>query len=222
MGEEPLRVITVGAPGLEYYAHTEKWSPKKVEESLGDFSFGARTFVVTYHPVTLQPKNIASEITELLAACDAFPDANFIFTGHNADPGGSIIGRHMADYQAKNSERVRCYESLGQARYVNVLRHADAVLGNSSSGIIEAPFVGIPTVNIGDRQKGRLMAESIFCSTAKRDSIEKAMQQALNYTFPSSPVSLYGSGATSQKIVSVLEKTDFSALLQKRFCDLAL
>ena len=172
LGEQPERVFYVGALGVENIKCVLPLSQKELEESI-HFSLGDKSFLVTYHPVTLENHTAASQCRNLLDALDEFPDYKVIFTLPNSDTDGRILIQMIQDYVSNHSGRCMSIPSLGLRRYLSALRCVDAVVGNSSSGIIEVPSFGIPTLNIGDRQKGRIASDSVVhCGTDKREIVD--------------------------------------------------
>ena len=161
LGEAPERVFTVGAPGLDHIDNTKLIDRRELERELG-FQFGDRNLLVTYHPATLDPASPAAAVRRLLDALDRMPEVRVIMTKSNADVGGRAINAAIDDYASQRPGRVLAVSSLGQQRYLSVMAQVDAVVGNSSSGIIEAPAMGKPTVNIGPRQQGRVRAPSVI------------------------------------------------------------
>jgi UDP-N-acetylglucosamine 2-epimerase (non-hydrolysing)/GDP/UDP-N,N'-diacetylbacillosamine 2-epimerase (hydrolysing) len=215
MGEAPSRVFNVGAPGLDHLKRLDLLDREAFEASI-DFEIAEPTFLITCHPATLA--NISSEeaIDQLFAAIDTFPEATLIFTKSNADADGRVINQRIESYVEQHKRRARVYTSLGQRRYLSALHHVDVVIGNSSSGIIEAPAVPIATVNIGDRQKGRLRARSVIDVSADTQSIIQGIEQALSDLFQknlqdvSSP---YGDGEASPRICQHLKTVDTTNLM---------
>lgn len=179
MGESPARVWCAGALGLEAARRVPLMSLEQLEDSLG-LVFRRPAFLVTYHPVTLEEHSSAQHARELLAALDAFPKAGIIFTQANMDPGHQALNDAVSAYARRHAERAIFVPNLGQVRYLSALRCVDVVIGNSSSGLIEAPAFGLPTVNVGDRQKGRLMADSVICCPCSRQEIRAAIARALS------------------------------------------
>ncbi|MEW6466991.1 MAG: UDP-N-acetylglucosamine 2-epimerase [Pseudomonadota bacterium] len=222
MGELPERVFNVGAPGLDHLRRTALLEREALEQALA-LELGAQNFLVTFHPATLDTEDAASQCRSLLAALDAFPEARIVFTLPNADPGGRAIMPLLEDYVAHHAERCRLFASLGQLRYLSLLRQVQVVIGNSSSGIIEAPSFGAATVNIGDRQQGRLRAASVIdCGTGVAE-IEAAILQALSPAFRDSLADVenpYGAGDASGRMLDVLGRADLAALQRKPFYDL--
>ena len=223
MGERPERVYNFGAPGLDNLRRLDLMTREQLGESLG-FDIRDPYVLVTYHPVTLDHRGPQASVQALLEAFDRFPTIRVLFTKPNSDTDGRIIGQMIDAYVAARPHRAIAHTSLGQIRYLSAMRHADAVIGNSSSGIIEAPAAGTPTVNIGPRQQGRLMADSILTCEESADAIASAMARALSPEFQASAVrtrSLYGDGQASFRIKEVLSTVDIDGLLHKRFNDLS-
>jgi UDP-hydrolysing UDP-N-acetyl-D-glucosamine 2-epimerase len=220
LGEHPDRVFTVGAPGLDNITRLTLLTREELESALG-WTFGTRNLLVTYHPVTLGDSNPEIAMRALLDALDAFPDVKLIMTAPNADAGGLAMRKLLENYAAARAERVLLATSLGQVKYLSVMRLVDAVVGNSSSGIIEAPLFRIPTVNIGSRQDGRLRAKSVIDCNEDTDSIVKAIAKALDPEFRQSlsdVVSLYGTGHASKAIKEYLKVVPIHSVV-KRFYD---
>ena len=179
--------------------------------------------LVTYHPVTRRAGTDSAALEALLDALDRQPEARVVITGVNADPGRAPIARRLADYAAKRAERVSVHESLGQRTYLSVMRCATAVVGNSSSGLIEAPAMGIPAVNIGNRQAGRLKARSVIDCGESADVIAAAIARARDPAFRASYAGQalpYGGGGVARTIASRLESIDLAGLQAKPFRDL--
>jgi UDP-hydrolysing UDP-N-acetyl-D-glucosamine 2-epimerase len=182
-------------------------------------------FLVTYHPATLSTGNTSTEAEEMLAALDQFPDHRVLLTGVNADAGYDRISGLLSDYAAMNENRVSLHASLGQRRYLCAMKYAAAVVGNSSSGIIEAPAMKTPTVNIGDRQKGRLLAPSVIDCAGQTKDIAAAIGKALGSDFRDelkSMMPVYGTGGASEKIKDCLKSTDLTGINRKSFYDIVL
>ena len=221
LGEQPDRVHHVGAPGLDNIDNLDLLDLGSLEGLLG-FRLGAGYFLVTYHPVTLQSGDPAAPAREMLAALEAFPERNILFTGVNADPGRNAIARVITDHARANPKRALVRASLGAAVYLSAMKHAAAVIGNSSSGLIEAPALRIPTVNIGDRQKGRLRAPSVIDCTETTVSIRQAIERALEPSFSGvlkNMISPYGNGGASPKIKKLLKSVPLEDLTWKQFHD---
>jgi len=202
LGENPDRVKNFGAPQLDHLNRLDLLDRGEFERSIG-FELGDPTFLITYHPVTLEESSPEKAVGELLEALDHFPSARFIFTKANADTEGRVINRRTEEYADSLGKRAEVYTSLGQRRYLSALHHVDLVLGNSSSGIIEAPAIPVPTVNVGNRQKGRLRAESIIDCAEESEDITKAIEKALSDDFQNQiegVKSPYGDGKTAPRI----------------------
>ena len=223
LGESPDRVFWVGAIGLDHLASMDFFDREALERAM-EFELGQRNFLVTYHPVTLDEEPPERPLGELLAALDAYPDAHVVFTGANADTGGDWINSRLRDYCQQAPERRAFFMSLGQRRYLSMLREADVVIGNSSSAILEAPSFRCPTVNIGARQKGRVRAPSVIDCAEDREAIQGAIDRALSPEFTAiadAGVSPYfRDGKAGQKISSILREFDLTGIIQKRFHDL--
>jgi len=169
LGENPYRVFYVGALGVENIKETKLLSKQELEASL-NFSFRDKSLLVTFHPVTLEKNTAKQQCENLLAALAELEDFNIIFTFPNSDTDGRVIMQQMKDFVSKHNERSVAFTSMGKLRYLSALQYVTAVVGNSSSGIIEVPSFGIPTLDIGDRQKGRIAAESVFhCGTSNNE-----------------------------------------------------
>jgi UDP-hydrolysing UDP-N-acetyl-D-glucosamine 2-epimerase len=221
MGENPAHVFDVGAPGIEGIRRLELLSRDALAAALG-VPLGSPLFAVTYHPVTLGDEGVERPVQALFAALDAFEEATVVCTRANADPAGRAINEMLEQHAAARSGRVHLFSSLGQLRYLSLLSHADAVVGNSSSGLIEAPFFRVPTVNIGLRQAGRLRASTVIDCDERAESIVDAISTALSKTFRatlSNATQPYGNGQSAQQIVEVLRTIDLPSLKRKRFFD---
>jgi UDP-hydrolysing UDP-N-acetyl-D-glucosamine 2-epimerase len=222
MGECPEVIHMVGALGLD---HIAKLSPMTRDEIAADIGFsmeGGPVLVITYHPETATP-DPAAGIGAVLEAFAGFPAARLIFTGVNADVGHGSIARKIQEFVKANASRATAVTSLGQRRYLSLLKIADVVVGNSSSGLIEAPALGIPTVNIGSRQDGRLKARSVIDCPAEAGAISAAITRALDPAFRKGfdrTLSLYGQGDVSRRIKEILKAAPLVGLPPKRFRDL--
>lgn len=216
LGEHPNQVLNVGAVGLETFKRLTLMSLEALSESL-NFSFEKPFFLVTYHPETLGSDKPEAAISELLKALDTFEQFQVIITYPNSDDGGRAIIPLIESYAAKHSERVFSIRSLGQLRYLSALKHAAAVIGNSSSGIIEAPSCNTPTINIGNRQKGRTAATSVLHCNANQESIEAAIKQAISTNWDNT-TNPYGTGDSSKAILEKLQATTLTT--SKQFHDL--
>lgn len=221
LGEDPARVFNFGAPGLDNICRLKLLDKEVLEEQL-NFQLGPANFLVTYHPETLNGQDMSKSIVTLLEALDAFPDVKVIFTKPNADAGGRKIAAIIDRYIAKESCRAAVFTSLGQLKYLSLIKYVDVVIGNSSSGIVEVPAMKKPTVNIGDRQKGRLKATSIIDCEPNTDAIKRAIQKALSddfRRFARKTESLYGDGDASLRIKNRIKREDISDIVMKKFHD---
>ncbi|MFC2097946.1 UDP-N-acetylglucosamine 2-epimerase [Bacteroidota bacterium] len=222
LGEQPDRVFTVGGLGLENIHKLKLLEKKDIENEL-NIKFWKKNLLITYHPETYDPDNPGKNITELLTALDELEETRLIFTMPNADPGHTIIFDLINDYVNRNTRKASVFTSLGQIRYLSVLRFVDAVVGNSSSGIIEAPSFKKGTINIGDRQKGRVAAESVINCLPDRKSILNAITKLYSKEFQNKLGDVknpYDSGNSSEKIIEVLKSYDLKNILKKKFYDI--
>lgn len=215
LGECPSRVFNVGALGLDHLERTKLLNITELTEDLG-FNLSKPYFLVTYHPATLANEPVEDSFNELLSALDYYSGYNILITYPNADQGGRRLIEMIEEFAASQPLRVHATVSLGQIRYLSVMKFAAAVIGNSSSGLIEAPSFGIPTINIGDRQAGRTCASSVLHSKALAKEIKLAIDEGLSSDF-SSVVNPYGQGNAAIKISKVLESK--TACLVKKFHD---
>lgn len=220
MGEAPERVFNVGALGVENILREELFSREELKEA-ADFPAEKDYAVVTFHPVTLEAATAKQQVYELLEAMNQKPELYYLITKANSDAGGREINAIMEQEVAKHSN-MKLVSSLGMKRYLSAVKYARLVLGNSSSGIIEVPALGVPTVNIGDRQQGRIMADSIINCEPQAAEIVAAMDKALHRK-PEKYNNPYGDGRTSEKIVEILK--DFllkeNIDLKKKFYDIS-
>lgn len=225
MGERPETVFCFGAPGLDSIARPPLLTKRDLIKQLeipGDMGIG----VVTYHPSTLEEFSLEEQTKEILSALESFPTIFWVLTYPNADTGGKLIIKTMKIFVKNNVQKARIFVSLGQIRYLSLLKHADVMVGNSSSGLIEAPTFKLPVVNIGDRQRGRIKAKNIIdVVECQEGQLVPAIQKALSAEFRKSLMGMknpYGQdGCASQKIVETLKcfnKRD--AFLKKSFFDI--
>jgi len=207
LGESPERVYNVGAIGLDNIVNAELMLKSELSESIG-FDLDGPYAVVTFHPVTLDRDDPVSQITEVLNALVSVTDIKYIITKANSDLGGSDINRYIDWFVSEHQDRMKAFFSLGQARYLAALKYAEFVVGNSSSGIIEAPSLGIPTIDIGNRQKGRLAAQSVIHCDTERGAIAEAIRtvRSSEYrTLSRHITNPYGHGGTAAVIVNTLK-----------------
>lgn len=221
MGEPPDRVFTTGAPGLDHALAAATLDRKALSKEL-ELDLGGRFFLVTWHPVTLSDQGVA-ETGALLAALAAHPEAAILFTGVNSDPGNRAIMAAIEAFVAGDPDRRKAVKNLPQPVYLSALKQADVFVGNSSSGLIEAPALGTVSVNIGTRQKGRLKAGSVLDCPPDPQAIGAAMAMAMD---PAQTRPLwdqpppYGAGGASAEILRVLKTADLATLRVKPFHDL--
>lgn len=222
LGESPDRVFNVGGMGIDAIKRIRLLNREELEESI-DFRLGEKNLLVTFHPVTLdEGASSAAQMTELLAALDEVEDTQLIFTMPNADTGGRGLGAMVREF-VEHKPNACVFTSLGQLRYFSCLAQIDGVVGNSSSGLAEAPSFSIGTVNIGDRQKGRLRAESVIDCDPTKSSILKALEKLYSPAFKSTLSSVsnpYGNGGASTDIARVLAEYPLDDLLKKSFYNL--
>lgn len=224
LGEFPDRVFNVGALGVENIRRTSLMERSDLAESIG-FNLERPYFLVTFHPVTLEKTTAEGQFQSLLDALDCLPKFNVILTKANADTDGRVINRMIDEYSEKRAERCLAVASLGALRYLSTMKYAAAVIGNSSSGIMEAPSLNVSTVNIGDRQKGRVRAESVVDCEPSVAPIEAAILKVISPGFQQTLKDVsnpYDKSGTAREIVSEITAVDPAGLLQKRFCDIPI
>ena len=218
LGEQPERVFNVGALGVENILKTDFMTKDEIEQSL-NFKLTDKCFLCTYHPVTLSKMPSEAQILNLLEALDEYKEYHVIFTYSNSDTNSQIIIKRIQEYVDKNAERCMFIPSLGQRRYFSVLKYLKAVIGNSSSGIIEIPSFGIPTLNIGDRQKGRIAADSVINSGYSTQEIKDGLAKVLAYGHRviNNP---YFKEGTCQAILNTIKTFPLENIVQKHFYDI--
>lgn len=224
LGECPEMVFNVGAIGIDNIKNMKLLSKEEFEKSI-DFKLNKKNILLTFHPVTLENSTAKTQFGELLLAIDKLEDTNIILTKANADTDGRIINQMCDEYVAKNRHKAVAFTSLGQLRYLSALQYVDVVVGNSSSGIIEAPSFKIGTINIGDRQKGRIKAASVIDCAPDMNEIGMAFEILYSDKFRSSLKNMknpYGDGEATQQIVDILKKTNLNNILKKSFYDLEI
>ena len=222
LGENPNKVFNVGSPGLDNIGYLKLLNKQEFEKSI-DFKLNKINILITFHPVTLENNTSEIQFDNLLKAIDNLIDTNFIFTKPNADTDGRIITKKIDEYVAKNKHRACSFISLGQLRYLSALKYVDIVLGNSSSGLSEAPSFKIATINIGDRQRGREKAKSVIDCEPKDVAIKKAIQKALSTEFKKqlkTIINPYGGGGASKKIKDIVTSVDLNNIIKKSFYDI--
>jgi len=222
LGEHPDRVFLVGGLGIDNILRLPLLNRQELEQAL-DFPLGKRNLLVTFHPVTLEQETSVPQMQGLLQALTLQQDTHLIFTMPNADTDGRVLFKMIEDYVKEQPETRKAFTSLGQLRYLSCLRHVNAVVGNSSSGLAEAPSFRIGTINIGDRQRGRLKAKSVIDCEPNQQSIQKAFERLYSNAFQEQLTSVqnpYGEGGASEKIVKMLKNLRFEDQLKKKFYDL--
>jgi GDP/UDP-N,N'-diacetylbacillosamine 2-epimerase (hydrolysing) len=220
LGEEPDRVFNVGGLGIDNILRLKLLGRDELETAL-DFKLLPRNLLITYHPVTLEENTSAEHMNELLEALAELRDTGLIFTMPNADTDSRVLFRQIENFCQKH-KNARSYTSLGQLRYLSCIQHADGVVGNSSSGLLEVPSFAKGTINIGDRQGGRLRAASVIDCMPERKAIAAALTHLFSREFQSVLPTVknpYGDGGASESIVQTLEKHHLGCLLKKRFHD---
>lgn len=221
LGEQPDTVFNVGAIAIDSIKNLPLLSKEEFEQSI-HFQLDKRNLLITYHPVTLEKNSPAETFANLLRAVDALPDTHLIFTHANSDKNGQIINEMIKNFVAQHPNKAVEIPSLGQLRYLSALQYVDAVVGNSSSGVSEVPAFHIPTVNIGDRQKGRLMPESVINCGNSYEEIQHALAQALDPDFVEQTKhqpSLFGEGTAAEQMLTII-KNHQDIALKKSFYDL--
>ena len=221
LGEDPKRVFNVGGLGVDNIQKLNLLSLEDLEKKI-DFEFREKNFLITFHPVTLAKSTSEVQMQELLNSLMEFQDFGLIFTMPNSDTDGRILFKMIEEF-CFNNVSAKCYLSLGQLNYLSCMKYVDVVIGNSSSGLLEAPSFKVPTVNIGDRQKGRLKAKSVVDSLSSSKEISKAIEHAMSLKFKESlfeSKSIYGEGGASKKVVDFIEQIAVDKLVQKEFYDL--
>jgi len=217
MGEDPDRVFNTGAPGIDNILNMKLLSKSELENDL-DWRFGTTTALFTYHPETLSTIPAAEQIDTILKQIDEL-DMHILFTYANADYQGRIINRKIEAFCKKDPEKYKVVKSLGQLRYLSAMRHVDLLIGNTSSGIIEAASFQKPVVNIGNRQKGRLQSSNVL--DCDLQSLHHMIEKALSNIFQEKckkVINVYGDGYASDKIVDILSKKELSIV--KKFVDM--
>ena len=222
LGEQPERVFNVGAAGLDNIEKLTLLDQTRLEDALG-FQFGARNLMVTFHPVSLEQASAEQQFGQLLSALDTLPDTKIIFTKPNADSDGRVIIDMIDDYVAQHPQRTIAFTSMGQLRYLSALQYVDGMVGNSSSGLIEAPSFKIGTIDIGDRQRGRIKADSVIDCEPDCAAIVSAIEQLYGEPFQTGLrelVNPYGQGGMAKKVLDVLRDFSLNNIIKKRFYDL--
>jgi GDP/UDP-N,N'-diacetylbacillosamine 2-epimerase (hydrolysing) len=218
LGEQPQNVHLVGGLGIDSIKRLKLLERSELEAALG-FRLGRRNLLITFHPVTLESDTATEQFRELLAALAELKGTELIFSLPNADTDSRKLFHMLEQFEAQHAH-AHVFASLGQLRYLSSMAHVDGVVGNSSSGLIEAPSFGIGTINIGDRQRGRLQARSVINCLPDRKSITAALQRMYSEEFMAGLGSVrnpYGDGGSSARIVEALRHAELGGLLKKRF-----
>lgn len=221
LGEQPERVFLVGGLGIDNIKRLRLLDRAELEASI-DFQLGAKSLLITFHPVTLETSTAEDQLAELLAALAELKDTQLIFTLPNADTDGRILIKMVQQFAAQHSN-ARAYTSLGQLRYLSCIAHVDGVVGNSSSGLAEVPSFKKGTINIGDRQRGRLQAASVINCAPTCQSIDAALKKLYSAAFQLSLRQVqnpYGEGGASEKVVKTIKHCALDGIAKKSFYDL--
>ncbi|MFH1380009.1 MAG: UDP-N-acetylglucosamine 2-epimerase [bacterium] len=219
LGEDPKRVFAVGALSIDNIKNRKRMDVYAFQKKL-KFKLGTKNILVTFHPCTLEQATSKKQFNNLLEAIDELDETHIIFTKPNADADGRIIIKMIDSYVAENKHKAVSLSSMGMSFYLSALQFVDGVVGNSSSGILEAPSFHIGTINIGDRQRGRLKACSIIDCSPTADSIRKALRKMYSKEFQNvikNTVNPFGEGGASIKIKQILKNYDLKEILKKQF-----
>jgi len=222
LGENPSRVFNVGGLGIDNIKKLMLLSKEEFEKSI-DFKLNKKNILVTFHPVTLEDSTAFEQFQDLLDVVDELKDTNIIFTKANSDINGRIINEMIDEYTQNHHYKSVGFVSLGQLRYLSALQYMDAIVGNSSSGLTEAPTFKIGTINIGDRQKGRIMANSVINCDSNKKSINDAFTKLYTSKFHKVLLNVnnpYGNGGASKKIKNIIKKVVLDNMLKKSFFDI--
>ena len=219
LGENPNKVFNVGGMGIENIKRYKLLKKNEFEKSI-KFKLNIKNILVTFHPVTLENETAKKQFQELLNGIDELEDTNIIFTKANSDSHGRIINQMIDEYVNNNLDKSIGIISLGQLRYLSALQYMDGMVGNSSSGLLEAPSFKIGTINIGDRQNGRIKAESVIDCLPNKKSIKKAFEKLYSNEFQDSLKNIenpYGNECASKKIIKILKTVQLNNILKKTF-----
>lgn len=221
LGEQPEHVFLVGGLGIDNIKRLRLLGRDALEASI-DFKLGKKSLLITFHPVTLENETASKQMAELLAALSELNDTQLIFTLPNADTDGRELIKLVEQFTKKYTN-ARAYTSLGQLRYLSCIAQVDGVVGNSSSGLLEVPSFKKATINIGDRQRGRMQAESVINCEPTKQSINNALEKMYSEDFQSCLSKIknpYGEGGASEKIITTIKSIVLNKLLKKRFYDI--
>lgn len=222
LGEQPDKVFYVGALGVENIKKLHLMGKEEIEREI-DFIIDDKTIIVTYHPVTLGERTAKEDIEDFIAALEERKDLRVIFTMPNSDTGSQFIVDAINEFTTRNADRSKAFKSLGVIRYLSVMKQAVAAVGNSSSGVLEVPSFGIPSLDIGDRQKGRLAADSVFHCKSDKESVLKGLDSVLSKHFRELAQFVhnpYEKENTAGEIFNVISTYPLGHLKQKHFYDL--
>jgi len=222
LGEQPDKVFVVGGLGVDNIKQLDLLERGELEYLI-DFKFGPKNLLITFHPVTLETMTAKNQMAELLAVLSDLKDTKLIFTLPNADTNGRILIGMVNDFLAQHPN-ARAFTSLGQLRYFSCIAQVDGVVGNSSSGLLEVPSFKKATINIGDRQRGRLEADSVISCEPTRSSIRAALAKLYSVSFQATLAQArnpYGEGGASKSILSTIKAVSLDGIIKKRFYDLA-
>ncbi|ASV30192.1 UDP-N-acetylglucosamine 2-epimerase [Maribacter cobaltidurans] len=221
MGEHPSRVFNVGAIGIDSIKNLKLLNKTEFQTAI-NYVLKPKNLLITYHPVTLENDTAAYQFKQIIKELDKLDETLLIFTKPNSDKNGKIIVKIIDDFVAQNPHKSISFQSMGQLRYLSALQFVDAVVGNSSSGILEVPYFNIPTINIGDRQKGRLMPLSVICCRPEGKEIALALEKVYDFRFLQlirNERRVYGEGNATVKILEVLKCLKIDTL-KKSFFDI--
>lgn len=222
LGEYPENVFNVGALNVDALKKIKILPKAKLEQEI-NFSFQGKTALVTFHPVTLKKETSGKHFAQLLEVIDSIKDLKIIFTKTLADTEGRVINQMIDDYVSNNENKSVAFTSMGQLNYISALNYIDVVVGNSSSGVIETPSFKVPTINIGDREKGRIMADNVICVDQNINAIKEAFKKAFSSSFIKSLANMenpYEKPDTAKNIASILADYDIPNSTEKEFYDL--
>jgi len=223
LGENPENIYNFGEAGLDNIINLKLMSRTEFEESIS-FKLNAKNLLITYHPTTLDSiEKIIKDFQNILDVLDTIPNCTFIFTKANSDEGGRKINSMIDEYVMTHKNKAIVFTSMGQLRYLSALQYVDAVVGNTSSGIVEAPSFKIGTINIGDRQKGRIQSKSVINTTAERETLKLAIYKLYSEIFQErlkTTINPYGQGKSSKRTKEVLKNVNLKNIIKKEFRDL--
>ena len=223
LGEQPNRVFNVGGLGIDNINQLKLLSKVEFEKAIG-FKLGKKNILVTFHPVTLENSTAQLQFQELLNSISELENTKIIFTKTNSDTDGKIINS-MIDKYVDNNENSIAFISMGQLNYISALQYVDIVIGNSSSGLLEAPSFKVVTIDIGDRQKGRIKADSVINCSPMQESIDSAFDKSFSENFQSiinEVENPYGDGGASKKIAEIIRSFSLDGILKKKFYNIDL